>query len=60
MPLFAYLDPASTSMIASAVVGAFAAIALVFRGYWYKIKKALTGAGREETVEAEQLEAERS
>jgi hypothetical protein len=37
-PVFAYLDPATGTLIISAIVGAFAAIALVFKNYWYKIK----------------------
>ncbi len=37
-PIFAYLDPATGTLIISAIVGAFAAIALVFKNFWYKIK----------------------
>ena len=39
LPVFAYLDPATGTLIISAIVGAFAAIALVFKNYWYKIKR---------------------
>ncbi|MGI9667503.1 MAG: hypothetical protein ACR2N2_10425 [Acidimicrobiia bacterium] len=39
MPVFAYLDPATGTLIVSAVVGAFAAAALVIKNSWYKIKR---------------------
>ena len=35
---FAYLDPSTGSMVVSAIVGIFAAIALAVKTYWYKIK----------------------
>ena len=38
LPVFAYLDPATGTLIISAIVGAFAALALVFKNFWYKIK----------------------
>lgn len=34
-PVFAYLDPATSSMI-SGILGAFAAIALVVKCFWYQ------------------------
>ena len=37
-PVFAYLDPATGTLIISAIVGGFAAIALVFKRFWYRIK----------------------
>ncbi len=37
-PVFAYLDPATGTLILSAIVGGFAAIAMVFKRFWYKIK----------------------
>ncbi|WP_101758416.1 hypothetical protein [Oceanicoccus sp. KOV_DT_Chl] len=36
--VFAYLDPGSGSAIMSAVVGAFVAMSLVIKTYFYKIK----------------------
>ena len=35
-PVFAYLDPATSSMITSGILGAFAAVALVVKR-WYQI-----------------------
>ena len=52
MPVFAYLDPASASLIISAIVGAFAGIALFFRAFWHRVKGAVTGGNRE-TADAE-------
>jgi hypothetical protein len=42
-PLFAYLDPATGTLIVSAIVGGFAAIAMVFKKFWYQIKGVFTG-----------------
>jgi hypothetical protein len=36
-PAFAYLDPATSSMIITGILGGIAAITLVFRRFWYKI-----------------------
>ncbi len=54
MRIFAYLDPATGTLIVSAIVGAFAAVALVFKNFWYKIKGAVTrdGSDRVTAVEA--------
>lgn len=35
---YAYLDPASGSLLVQGVVGAIAATALVIRSYWHKLK----------------------
>lgn len=35
---YAYLDPSTSSMIVSALVGIFASIALAVKTYWYKLK----------------------
>ena len=43
---FAYLDPGSGSVLTTAIVGFFAAIAYTFRKYFYKIKDRLTGQSR--------------
>lgn len=42
-PLFAYLDPATGTLIISAIVGGFAAIAMVFKKFWFQIKGIFTG-----------------
>ncbi len=36
--VFAYLDPTTSSMVISAIVGILASIALAMKTYWYKIK----------------------
>lgn len=51
MPVFAYLDPATGTLIVSAIVGAFAAAALVIKNFWYKIKRLFTG-GKDEPATA--------
>ncbi len=35
---FAYLDPSTSGMIISAIVGLFASAALAIKTYWYRIK----------------------
>jgi hypothetical protein len=50
--LFAYLDPATGSLIVSAIVGGFAAIALFFKNYWFKIKSLIGLGGSDETSAA--------
>lgn len=37
----AYLDPGTGSMIVSAIIGVFATIAYMFRGFFYKLLKLL-------------------
>jgi len=41
-PSMAYIDPGSGSAIMSAVVGFFAAITMLVKTYWYKIKSLFT------------------
>lgn len=41
---FAYLDPATGTLIISAIIGAFAAIAMFFRKYFYRAKDLVTGS----------------
>jgi hypothetical protein len=48
MPIFAYLDPATGTLIISAIVGALAAIGLVFKNSWYKIKRIFTGKSKDD------------
>ncbi|MCK5736209.1 MAG: hypothetical protein KAH21_06995 [Spirochaetaceae bacterium] len=37
LPIFAYLDPGTGSMIVSAIIGAVATVAFIFKGWFYKI-----------------------
>jgi hypothetical protein len=43
LPVLAYLDPATGTLIVSAIVGAFAAIAMLFKKFWFQIKSVFTG-----------------
>lgn len=45
-PAHAYIDPGSGSVLATAVIGFFAAIGYTFRKYYYKAKDALAGLFR--------------
>lgn len=58
-PLFAYLDPATGTLIVSAIVGGFAAIAMVFKKFWYQIKSFFTG-GSPTTPEPAEAQTEDS
>ncbi len=53
LPLFAYLDPGTGSMIVSAIIGALATVAFVLKGWFYKIfrrkKKAAEDSSEEMT-----------
>lgn len=42
-PAYAYIDPGSGSVLATAVIGFFAAIGYTCRKYFYKAKDALLG-----------------
>jgi len=37
LPTFAYLDPGTGSMIVSAIIGALATLAYIFKGWFFKI-----------------------
>tara|TARA_B100000683_G_scaffold212429_1_gene207296 strand:+ start:118 stop:336 length:219 start_codon:yes stop_codon:yes gene_type:complete len=39
----AYIDPASGSIIVSAIISAIVAVSVAVRTYWAKIKRAITG-----------------
>ncbi len=39
----AYIDPGSGSVLTTAIIGFFAAIAYTFRKYFYKLKNLITG-----------------
>lgn len=55
---FGYLDPATGTLIVSAVVGFFAAAALVVKNSWYRLKTLVSG-GRGAGVESDDPAAER-
>jgi hypothetical protein len=55
-PVFAYLDPGSGSAIVSAVIGAFVAIGMTVKTYWYKIKSFFVKKDTAENEEAESAE----
>lgn len=42
-PAYAYIDPGSGSVLATAVIGFFAAIGYTMRKYYYKAKDSLVG-----------------
>lgn len=42
-PAYAYIDPGSGSVLATAVIGFFAAIGYTMRKYYYKAVDSLTG-----------------
>ena len=52
-PLLAYLDPASSTLIVSAIVGGFAAIVMLIKKFWYRIKTVLVGGDASEPVPAD-------
>ena len=39
----AYIDPGSGSAIMSAIIGAFVAVGIAIKTYWYKLKSLFTG-----------------
>ena len=41
LPIFAYLDPGTGSMIVSAIIGALATVIFVFKGWFFKIFRIL-------------------
>jgi multisubunit Na+/H+ antiporter MnhC subunit len=51
-PTFSYIDPATGTLILSAIIGGFAAIGMFIKKFWYRIKALFTG-GRSEPVLAE-------
>jgi hypothetical protein len=46
-PVLAYIDPGSGSAIMSALIGAFVALSLVIKTYWYKIKSLFSKSKKE-------------
>ncbi len=57
-PLIAYLDPATGTLIISAIVGGFAAIVMFIKKYWYKAKSVLTRTDTQAPPVPEALEDE--
>lgn len=53
MPVFAYLDPATGTLIISAIVGGIAAIGLVIKNSWYKVKGLFSGRSTEDAKSVE-------
>ena len=49
--VFAYLDPGTGSMIVSAIIGALAAVAYIFKGWFFKIAKMFRKKDIEENSE---------
>jgi hypothetical protein len=49
-PVLAYLDPASSTMIITAILGGFAAFGLVIKRFWYQIK-GLVGRTKDEPAD---------
>jgi hypothetical protein len=45
---FAYVDPGSGSVIVTTILGLIAAIGYIFRKYFYKIKRMITGKKADE------------
>jgi len=46
-PAHAYLDPGTGSMLVSAVIGLFAAVALALKMFWYRVVGLFRGKGRD-------------
>lgn len=45
-PAWAYLDPGSGSMLLQVILGGVAAVGVVLKMYWYRIKAALGFGGK--------------
>lgn len=43
LPAMGYIDPGSGSVLMSAIIGFFVAIAMAAKTYWYKLKSILFG-----------------
>ncbi len=46
-PTFAYMDPASATLIISAIIGGFAAFGMIIKKFWYRITGVFTGGKSE-------------
>ena len=56
MIVFGYLDPATGTLIVSAIVGGFAAAGLVIKNSWYRTKRLIGGSGSSVGVDATDTE----
>jgi len=53
LPIFAYLDPGTGSMVVSAIIGAVATVAYIFKGWFFKfIRLFKKGRADEKTGES--------
>jgi len=52
-PVMAYIDPGSGSAIMSAIIGAFVALGLAIKTYWYKLKSFFSRTKKKNTQEPE-------
>lgn len=50
-PAFAYLDPGTGSMLLQLILGGFAAVGVVLKLYWHRLRAALGFRPRPETEE---------
>ncbi|MGI9585240.1 MAG: hypothetical protein ACR2N7_06580 [Acidimicrobiia bacterium] len=50
--MFSYLDPATGTLIVSAIVGGFAAAAMMIKRFWYKIVSFFGGSRDPQPQEA--------
>lgn len=50
--MFSYLDPATGTLIVSAIVGGFAAGAMMIKRFWYKIVGFFGGTSEPQTPDA--------
>jgi len=49
--VFAYLDPGTGSMIVSAIIGALATVAYIFKGWFFKITRIFRKKDSQEQAE---------
>lgn len=57
-PLIAYLDPATGTLIISAIVGGFAAAAMFIKRFWYRMKRAVLRTDRDTSLSSETVAEE--
>lgn len=50
-PSMAYIDPGSGSAIMSAIVGFFAAVTMLVKTYWYKLKSLFSSRENEQEID---------
>lgn len=57
LPAYAYIDPGAGSMVTTAILGFFAAIAYTFRKYFYRLKDLLSGKKNSAGVKGRKTDA---